>query len=96
MISKIHTSNHRIIVSLCDEDILGKVFEENEFILDLGSGFYKGEKRSEKELLSYIKNSYIINAVGKKSTGFLLNNKIIKEENLSHIKGVPFVQLIFS
>jgi hypothetical protein len=43
MILKEHKSHDgKCVIALCDDDILGKKFEENGLQLDLTSSFYKG------------------------------------------------------
>ena len=44
MIVKIHNNEGRLILAICDKDILGKKFVEEKKQLDLSSGFYKGEQ----------------------------------------------------
>jgi hypothetical protein len=42
MYVKIHKTENKDIVAVCDEDLLGKKFEEKELILDVSEEFYKG------------------------------------------------------
>lgn len=44
MIVKMHkTQDNRIVLAVCDNDLLDKKFEEGKMQLDLTSYFYKGE-----------------------------------------------------
>ncbi|MBW3021743.1 DUF424 family protein, partial [Candidatus Woesearchaeota archaeon] len=57
MIVKKHISHDgRIIVAICDSDLIGKRFEENDKQLDLKSEFYNGESKTEQECLEIIKD----------------------------------------
>ena len=50
MIVKIHkTRDRRKIIAVCDENLIGKRFEEREMQLDLSSDFYNGELMNEEE-----------------------------------------------
>ena len=92
MIVKKHISQGKLILAICDKELLGKVFEEGKFILDLSSEFYNGEETNEEQLEGLLKKVYIINAVGKKSVGFLKKNNII--ENTNEISNIPYAQVV--
>jgi hypothetical protein len=95
MICKLHkTLEGQIIIALCDSELLGKKFTQDELQLDLTSDFYKGEKKTEQETLNLIKEAYIINAVGKTCIEFLLKNKLIEQQNIITIDNIPHAQCV--
>jgi len=69
MLIKIHKS-YRDVVSICDSDLLGKFFEENEFQLDVKESFYNGEEKTEEEVSEIIQDlsreDATFNIVGEK------------------------------
>lgn len=96
MIVKIHKSQEgKIVLAVCDKDLVGKKFDERGLQLDLGSSFYRGEEKSEDEVRELLKAANYINAVGKESINFCLKNKLIKEGNISYIKKIPHAEVIF-
>ena len=94
MIVKVHKSDGKIILAVCDKELLGKKFNEKNKQLDLTSSFYQGEEKSNDELRSLIKKSYIINLVGKKSVDFGVKEDIISKAHIIKIKNVPHAQAI--
>jgi hypothetical protein len=94
MIVKKHSQNNKLVLAICDEDLLGKTIEENDLVLDLKSNFYRGEKTTEQELEKLLKTSYIVNAVGKNSIEFLEKQGLIKKENAKIIAKTPCVQIV--
>jgi hypothetical protein len=91
MIVKIHkTPEQRIILAVCDIDLLGKKFEEGNRQIDLSSEFYNGEKMPENKICDLMRNSYILNLVGKKSVGLALKECIITKDNIKKIKDIPY------
>ena len=94
MIVNKHSQNNKQVLAICDNDLLGKVIEENDLILDLSSEFYSGEEVSENQLKELIKTSYIINAVGEKTINFLKQEKLVDVENIKFIGSVPHVQVV--
>ncbi|MBS3098246.1 DUF424 family protein [Candidatus Woesearchaeota archaeon] len=95
MIVKIHKTNDgRKIIAVCDDNLLGKKFEEKKLQLDLTSNFYKGDKKSEKEVLDLIKGAYIVNFVGEKSIRIGIMAGIINKGGVIRIKNIPHSQAI--
>jgi len=97
MIIKIHkTPDGRNMVAICDNDLIGKKFEEKNLQLDLTSNFYNGEEKDEQSIIKLLKGAYIINLVGNKAIEMALNLKIITKENIIKIKNIPHAQAILS
>ena len=95
MIVKVHkTQDGRKIVAICDDELIGKKFEEGKLQLDLNSSFYKGKELEEGELTELIKDSYVVNIVGKKSMDFALKLGIVDKKNIIKIKNIPHAQAI--
>ena len=94
MIVKIHTNAGRLIIAICDKDILGKTFSEGDKQLDLSSNFYKGEEVGEEKLKEMIKKASVINAVGKKSIDFLEKEGLINEDNIFIVENIPHAQYV--
>ena len=89
---------YRDIIAICDSNLLGKKFEEKEFQLDVKENFFKGEKISEEELIKLLKNEIMedatFNIIGEKSVNSALKAKIISEEQIKKIQGIPFVIIL--
>lgn len=95
MIIKEHKNNEgKLILAICDKELLNKIIEENDLQLDLTSNFYKGEEKSEEEIKILIKKSYLINAVGEKTIEFLKKLELTKDEEIKKIKNTPYAQII--
>ncbi len=92
-IVKIHKlSDGRIMLAICDPELLGKKFEDGKLQLDLSSEFYKGEEMDDEKILSYIDRTYIINLVGEESVEFGIKHKLIEKSNIVVIKKIPHAQ----
>jgi len=94
MLIKIHKMKDREVISLCDEELIGKKFEEKDLQLEISERFYKGEKLPEEEIVKILKNVDNINIVGKKSVDLALKNKLISKKQIIKIKGIPHAQII--
>ena len=82
----------RRVLAVCDKDILGKKFEENDLQIDLTGEFYKGEEVSEAQFTEIVKGAYTANFVGKGAIELGIKKGIIKKENIVIISGVPHAQ----
>ncbi len=99
MYLKIHKSQDRDIIAICDSNLIGKKFSDKSGLyLDVSEGFYRGKEVSEEEAFKVVKegknNSSIFNIVGKKSIDFALKNGIIEKENIVKINNIPHAQSI--
>ncbi len=95
MIAKRHKSiEGKIIIAICDDDLLGKKFEKGKLQLDLTSSFYNGEKTTEAELEEIIKNANALNVVGKESVAFCEKRGLVDKDRVIKIAGIPHIQIV--
>lgn len=94
---KIHKS-YRTIVAVCDEDILGKKFEEGIKQLDIRENFYKGQKVSKEELISILrreaKEDSTFNIAGKESIDVAVESRLIEKQFCKKVQGIPFILVL--
>ena len=90
--------SYRYVVAICDSDLLGKVFEEEKFQLDVKESFYKGEEVSQKEAIEIMKDMQkedaTFNIVGEEATKTALKAGIIEKESIGTIQGIPFALVL--
>jgi len=88
-----HVGDKRYILVICDESIIGQIFEEGNKILDLTVSFYKGEPIDEEELLKAMKKAYILNITGKHSIEFVQKNGFFTDnDKILIIQDVPHIE----
>ena len=93
-ILKIHESEKGLLVAICDSELLGKKFEENDFVLDIDEDFFGGDITDEKTILDSLKLAHTINASGNKIVDFLLSKNIIENSQVKTIDGVKYVVIL--
>ena len=97
MFVKIHKA-YRRVVAVCDEELLGKKFEEGKRQLEIKDGFFGGEQVEEERLIKILKEeaSYdsTFNIVGKKSVKASIEAGVVSEEGVLKIQGVPFALVL--
>ncbi len=93
MYVKIHKSNDRYIVAICDEDLIGKEISEGDLNLNITERFYKGDIKSDEEITKIMKESLNLNIIGNDSIKLALDNGIIEKDSIIKIGGVPHAQV---
>ena len=91
---KKHIYMHKLILAVCDKELLGKKFEQDNKVLDLTSSFYKGELMNQEEVLDLMNKAYILNLIGEASVKLALNNNLISERLVFKVKNIPYAQSI--
>ena len=90
--------SYRNVVGICDQELIGKKFEEDKFQLDVKENFFKEREVSEEELIKIIRNMSIedatFNIVGEKSINAALKTEIISKEDIKEIQGIPFALVL--
>ncbi|MCZ7356238.1 MAG: DUF424 family protein [Candidatus Methanoperedens sp.] len=91
---KKYDAEMKIMVAVCDTEIIGKIFREGDLVLKLEEGFYKGDEASEKEVKEALSGATIANIAGEKSVACAVDCGCIDPENVIFIKGVPHAQMV--
>jgi len=97
MYIKLHKA-YRTIAAVCDSEILGKKFEEGIKQLDIKENFYKGEEKSEAELIELMKDlameDVTFNIAGQQSIKCALKAGIINKKGIKQVQGIPFALVL--
>ena len=81
-------------MAICDGNLIGKIFEEGDKILNVSKNFYHGEPMFEKDILKLIEDNILLNIVGDESIKFALKNKLIDKKGIIRIKKIPHAMLL--
>ncbi len=93
MYVKIHKSEDRHVVAVCDEELIGKTFSEGELTLQVTERFYKGDQLSDEEAYEIMKDAINLNIVGERAINLALKNELISKENIITIQKIPHAQV---
>ena len=89
---------YRDVVAICDSELLGKCFEDDLFQLNVKESFYKGEKKTEQEVIQIIKDmkseDATFNIVGERSTNCAIKAGLISKDSIKTIQGIPFALVL--
>ena len=85
-----------IVMAMCDEELMGKVFTEGKIVLDLKQygAFYKGKLVSEATAAASISDAvYSANVVGERSVKLFIDAGLVRPEEVKSVQGVPMLHL---
>ena len=102
MISAKIYKSYRIVVAICDSNLIGKRFEEKfeKGIkqLDIRENFYKDEELSYEEAVELMKlqarEDATFNIVGKESVKAALESGIIDKSGIGKVDGIPYALVL--
>jgi len=83
-----------VLLAMCDAEILGKTLREGKIVFCVKEDFYKGARVNIEEAVSLIKNSTIINMVGKNVVKKAIEQGYVHPEAVLKIQGVPHAQIV--
>ena len=85
--------SQRDIVAVCDSDLIGKRFEEGKLNIDVKENFFLGEEVDEEKAIEIMEKMAGEDAtfyiVGEKSIKAALEARVIDEEGIIKIQGIP-------
>ena len=91
---KIYKQGKDLLVGACDEELIGKKFEDEKFQIDVTKDFYGGERINPEILKKYLQDATIANLVGKVTIKVALEMGLIDKEGIIRIKGIPHAQMV--
>lgn len=94
---KVHHS-YRKVVAVCDEELIGKKFEEGQMQLEVKENFFKGELVNEEEatvlLRKHQADDSTFNIIGDSSVETAAKAGIISKKNIGRIGGIAFALVL--
>ena len=91
---KIYKQGQNVLVSACDNNLIGKKFREGKFQIDASKKFYGGDLIDSETLESYLEEATIANLVGKEAVNCAVKSWLVDPACVLKIKGVPHAQMI--
>ncbi|MEK6918915.1 MAG: DUF424 family protein [Nanoarchaeota archaeon] len=95
---KVHKT-YRSVVAVCDEEIIGKNYEEGQKVLQVPESFYKGEIiATEKELMELLVDlaaeDSTFNIAGKRSVDAAIKAGLVNKKGVGTVQGIPFALIL--
>ena len=82
------------LVSVCDADVLGETFENNEASLTVDAEFYDGEAASVEEVVTSLSRASVANLVGHEAVGVAVEHDFVEEANVLELEDTVHAQYL--
>ena len=83
-----------LLVTVCDADVLGETFEEDEFSLTVTEEFYGGDEVDESAVVDSLARATIANIVGTRAVELAIEAGVIDEEHVLELGATRHAQLL--
>ena len=83
-----------VMLAICDCDLLGKTLRQGKIVFHIKDEFYNGGKLGVEEAVNMIRNSTIVNMVGKCCVEKAIEKGYVHPEAVLNIEGVPHAQIV--
>lgn|SRR5574338_290521 len=89
----VRTSNYQnsAMLNMCDEDLLGRVIKNGKIQINISKSYYGQRLVEHDEAEMLMKNSTILNLVGKQTIDMSVDLKIGTRQGVKTIDDVPFL-----
>jgi len=85
---------NNVVLAICDTELLGKTLREDKIVFHIKGEFYNGGKTTVEEAVAMIRNSTIVNMVGKNCVEEAIERGYVHPDAVLHIEGVPHAQIV--
>jgi len=91
-----HSRTGEVVVAVCDEELLGKrIVTDNGLEIKVDNSFYGGVLVEGENVIRYIEQATIVNLLGDRIVGMLMNKGLIREGSASRVGGIMHVQMFY-
>ena len=85
---------HYTLLATCDVELLGKTLSDERVVFEIRKEFYMGPRMSVEDAIDLMKQSAIVNMVGRNIVEKAIENGLIHPDAILEISGVPHAQII--
>jgi len=91
---RMYRRGSEVVVAAADKSLIGRCLKQEQLRLEVCSSFYEGEDADEEMLVNRLRMATIANLVGKETVAVAAKHRLINEECVMTIEGVPHVQMV--
>ena len=91
---KVHEVEGHVIVTVVDEELMGKEFREGDKVLKVDEYFFKGDLVDEDVALARMSAATSLYVIGERAVKLAIEGGFVHPMAVGKIKGVPYAQMI--
>ncbi len=90
---RVYDLGKETLVAVCDSDIVGQKFVEEDLQIEIKENFYGEQEVEEDEVKKALQRATIANLSGKKAVKLAINHGVVEESNVLDIGGCWHAQM---
>jgi len=83
-----------LLVTVCDDDVLGETFEDGEVSLTVSEEFYGGEEADEQTVVNSLARASVANIVGTEAVELAIREGFVEEANVLDVESTRHAQFL--
>jgi hypothetical protein len=91
---KLRKIGNNVLLAICDAEILGKILHEGKIVFHVKEEFYGGMRVNVEDAIAMIKNSTIVNMIGRNVVEKAIEEGYVHPEAVINIEGIPHAQIV--
>ena len=84
----------RVLLAVCDAELLGKVLKDGKIRFDVRRDFYDGLRMSVEEAVDLMEQCTIVNMIGQNIVEKAVEKGLVHPDAILDISGVPHAQIV--
>lgn len=81
------------MINICDIELLDKEINKGDFIIQISKNYFLEEEIDEREAITMLKSSSVLNLVGNRIVKLALELRLAKENSIKVIDNIPFLMI---
>jgi len=90
---KVHTYGARVVVAMCDEELVGMILDHDGRAVNVSMSFYGGDLMAEDDITEIMKGSVNLNLMGPRTIALAIGLGLVEEKRVLYLGGVPHAQV---
>ena len=82
------------VLAVCDRDLLGRELRHGKVVFQIRDTFYKGSLMNLEEAIGLVRQSTIVNMVGRRIVQKAVEEGLVHPDAVLEIQGVPHAQIV--
>lgn len=81
------------MINICDIELLDKEINKGDFVIQISKNYFLEEEIDEREAITILKSSSVLNLVGNRIVKLALELRLAKENSVKVIDNIPFLMI---
>ena len=91
--SRIIEKDGKVLINICDEEIVGKIVKGEEIEVNISSDYFGGDLLDNDDAVEALHSSSILNLAGKRIIALALKEGVGTKMAVKEIDGTPFLMI---